>query len=320
MTNNNPMMEKLLVLYSAMLRIRRTEQRLSQLFADAEVPGFIHLSIGQEAVAVGVASALQREDTLASNHRGHGHALAKGMSLESFFLEVMGRAEGICGGRGGTMHVADMSVGMLGANGIVGAGMSLALGSALALQVRKTRNIASVFFGDGAMAEGLLHECMNLAALWKLPLLFVCENNGWAEFSPSSAQISAKLESLAGAYGIPYEGIDGNDVVTVHDSAQRVVQALREGSGPCVLECKTVRVRGHYEGDPQKYRSGDEKIEEHDPLNRCRQRLLALGVTDQSLEAVDQSIGREIDAAVSRARGAALPAFERARQDVYTVN
>lgn len=312
--------DQLTKLYRAMLRIRRTEQRLSKLFADGEVPGFIHLSIGQEAVAVGVASALRREDTLASNHRGHGHALAKGVSLESFFLEVMGRADGICGGRGGSMHVADMSVGMLGANGIVGAGLSLALGSALALQIRKTGCIASVFFGDGAMAEGLLHECMNLAALWKLPLLFVCENNGWAEFSPSNTQIMAKLESLASAYGIAHSAIDGNDVVAVHEATFRVTSEMRTHSAPQVLECKTVRVRGHYEGDPQKYRNADEQIEEHDPLTRARQRLLALGVTDLTLQDIDRDIGIEIDAAVTKARAAALPSFERARNDVYTVN
>src|SRR4051794_26289270 len=181
--------EQILALYWRMLTVRRAEQRLSTLFADGEIPGFIHLSIGQEAVAVGVAAVLGPADTVASNHRGHGHALAKGMPLVPFFLEVMGKAEGICGGRGGAMPVADMGVGMLGANGIVGAGTSLALGSALAFQVRGEPHVAAVFFGDGAVAEGLVHECLNLAALWQLPLLFVCENNGWAEFSPTSRQL-----------------------------------------------------------------------------------------------------------------------------------
>lgn len=300
-----------------MLLIRRTEQRLSKLFADGEVPGFIHLSIGQEAVAVGVASALEAQDTLASNHRGHGHALAKGMPLEGFFLEVMGRADGICGGRGGSMHVADMSIGMLGANGIVGAGMSLALGSALALKVRGTSSISSVFFGDGAMAEGLLHECLNLAQLWKLPLLFVCENNGWAEFSPSSSQIAASLEALVGAYGIAYERCDGNDILAVHHAARRIVGEMRAAPAPRVLECQTVRVRGHYEGDAQKYRT-DTQVEEHDPLVRCRALLKAAGSTDASLDSIDRDLTTRIEAAVESARAAALPLMERARADVYT--
>lgn len=310
--------DQLTALYHTMLLIRRTEQRLSKLFADGEVPGFIHLSIGQEAVAAGVAGALSRADTLASNHRGHGHALAKGMALDGFFLEVMGRAEGICGGRGGSMHVADMGVGMLGANGIVGAGLSLALGSALAHRTRGTDRVASVFFGDGAMAEGLLHECLNLAQLWKLPLLFVCENNGWAEFSPSSAQVTASLRGLAKAYGVDYEQVDGNDVIAVHGSARRIVERLRTAPAPCVLECATVRVRGHYEGDAQKYRDAGEVQEQHDPLVRARAALLQAGVSEAALDALDADIGARIDAAVTRARAAALPSMERARAEVYT--
>jgi len=230
----------------------------------------------------------------------------------------MGRAEGICGGRGGSMHVADMSVGMLGANGIVAAGMSLAVGSALAFQIRKTSNIASVFFGDGAMAEGLLHESLNLAALWKLPLLFVCENNGWAEFSPSSSQIAANLEALVNAFGISYQCVDGNDVEAVHCTAQQVIERMRAEPGPCVLECKTVRVRGHYEGDPQKYRSGENTGEENDPLTRTRARLLAQNIAENALSDIARQIDSRIDAAVARARSAALPTIGSALADVYT--
>jgi len=171
---------RLLDLYRQLLLIRRSEERLSTMFADGEVPGFIHLSIGQEAVSVGVMSALTAEDTIASTHRGHGHAIAKGLPLDGFFSELLARDEGLCRGRGGSMHVADMSVGMLGANGIVGAGLSIALGSALAHKRLGRHAVAVAFFGDGALAEGLLHECLNMAALWRLPLLFVCENNGWS--------------------------------------------------------------------------------------------------------------------------------------------
>ena len=310
---------RLLDLYARMLRVRRAEERLATLFADGEIPGFIHLSIGQEAVAVGVGAALERDDTVASNHRGHGHALAKGMPLGSFFLEVMGKEEGICRGRGGSMHVADMSVGMLGANGIVGAGMSLALGSALAFQVRGTTNVATVFFGDGAVAEGLLHECLNLAALWRLPLLFVCENNGWAEFSPTSRQIAARLDALAAAFGIAYAEVDGNDVEAVHATASDLLRAMREDPGPRILECRTRRVRGHYEGDAQKYRVGvDASDVPEDPLVRAERRLEEAGTGRGDFQALDREIAAEIEAAIAAARGAVEPDFERAQADVYT--
>ena len=313
--------EQVLGLYRRMLLIRRAEERLAKLFADGEIPGFIHLSIGQEAVAVGVGAALDPADTLASNHRGHGHALAKGMKLKPFFLELMGKGDGICGGRGGSMHVADMSVGMLGANGIVGAGMSLALGSALALQTRGTRNIACVFFGDGAVAEGLLHECLNLAALWKLPLLFVCENNGWAEFSPTSRQIAVRLEALAGAFGVRYQNLDGNDVEAVHARARDVVASMRGEPQPHLLECRTRRVRGHYEGDPQKYRVGEEASDvPEDPLIRAEKRLESLGIAERGLKRLDREVQEEIDEAVAFARAGAEPEFARALTDVYAAS
>lgn len=316
--SNKP--EALLALYRRMLLIRRTEERLSQLFADGEVPGFIHLSIGQEAIAAGLGSVLERRDTIASTHRGHGHALAKGVDLDGFFQEVMGRATGVCGGRGGSMHVADMSVGMLGANGIVGAGMPIAVGSALAHQVRKTGGVAVVFFGDGALAEGVLHESLNLSALWKLPLLFVCENNGWSEFSPTSKQFVAPLAKLADAFGIPAETIDGNDVEIVAETAERLVAAIRKGGGPRVLECVTQRVRGHYEGDAQKYRDPDELKDRDrlDPLPRAARRLVSLGVEQAMLQRIETEIMAGIDAATESARAAPLPAFAAAEADVYT--
>jgi acetoin:2,6-dichlorophenolindophenol oxidoreductase subunit alpha len=310
--------EQVLDLYRRMLLIRRAEERLAKLFADGEIPGFIHLSIGQEAVAVGVGAALDPADTLASNHRGHGHALAKGMKLKPFFLELMGKGDGICGGRGGSMHVADMSIGMLGANGIVGAGMSLALGSALALQTRGTKNIACVFFGDGAVAEGLLHECLNLAALWKLPLLFVCENNGWAEFSPTSRQIAVRLETLASAFGVRYRDVDGNDVEAVHAAAKDIVSSMRGEPQPHVLECRTRRVRGHYEGDPQKYRVGEDTSDvPEDPLIRAEKRLESLRVGEHDLKRLDREVQDDIDEAVAVARAATEPDFASALGDVY---
>jgi pyruvate dehydrogenase E1 component alpha subunit len=216
-------------LYQRMLRIRRVEEKLRDLFAAGKLPGFLHLSIGQEAVAVGICDLLGPDDTLASNHRGHGHSLAKGMDLSGFFAELHGLPAGLCLGRGGSMHVADDRIGMIGANGIVGAGLSLAVGSALAHQVLGREAVAVVFFGDGARAEGLLHESLNLARLWRLPVLFVCENNGWSEFTPGHIGFSGSTPKLAEAFAISYSQADGNDVLAVRESARGALQAIRAG-------------------------------------------------------------------------------------------
>lgn len=311
---------RLLALYRTMRLVRQAETALTRLFADGEVPGFIHLSIGQEAIAAGVASALGPADTLATTHRGHGHVLARGLGLDAFFKEVMGRAGGICGGRGGSMHVADTSLGILGANGIVGAGIPIALGSAIAQSVRGTGGLAVSFFGDGAMAEGVLHETLNMAALWKAPLLLVCENNGWSEFSPTARQFAARLEGLAAAFGIAHEKVDGNDALAVADAAARAVVAIRGGAGPRVLECMTHRVRGHFEGDPQKYRSPAELDPgaKGDPLERASAALLAAGVAEAALEDAGREIAARIEAAIAAARADAAPTFAPALADVYT--
>jgi pyruvate dehydrogenase E1 component alpha subunit len=216
-----------LKLYRQMLSIRLAEQACAKLFAEGAIPGFIHLSIGQEAVSAGIMSVLTPADTIASTHRGHGHALAKGLTLPGFFQELMGRANGVCGGRGGSMHVADFSVGMLGANGIVGGGIAIALGSGLAHKIRGEKAVAVAFFGDGAMAEGVLHESLNLASLLPVPVLFACEANGWSEFSPTRAQISFTLEALAATYQIPFRRIDGNDVREVAAIATEIVATIR---------------------------------------------------------------------------------------------
>ena len=310
---------QLLALYADMLLIRRAEERLSVLFANGEVPGFIHLSIGQEAVPVGVMSALATEDSIASTHRGHGHALAKGLKLEGFFAELLARDEGLCRGRGGSMHVADLSVGMLGANGIVGAGLSIALGSALAHKRLGRHAVAVAFFGDGALGEGLLHECLNLASLWRLPLLFVCENNGWSEFLPSSRQIAFTLAGLAPAYGIPHTTVDGNDVAAVSAAAAAAVAQVRDGA-PAVLECVTTRVRGHYEGDAQKYRDPAEveALAARDPLRIAAARLERLGIGADRLQGVLSDVDRRIEAAIAVARAGTAPDFAAAHADVYT--
>jgi pyruvate dehydrogenase E1 component alpha subunit len=305
-------------LYGSMLLIRQVEERLSRLFEAGEIPGFIHLSIGQEAVAAGVGSALRPGDTAASTHRGHGHALAKGVDLDRFFLEILGREDGLCRGRGGSMHVADLSAGMLGANGIVGAGGPIAVGSALAHAIKRTGSIAVAFLGDGALAEGAIHESLNLAALWRLPFLLVCENNGWAEFTPTDRQFAAKLAAVSAAFGIPYYDVDGNDVEAVALAAAAIIAKVRKGA-PAVMECRTTRVRGHYEGDAQRYRPSQElsSLAAVDPLARTAGRLRQLGVDDARLNAMADEVVRRIDDAVAGARAGALPDFARARADVY---
>lgn len=310
---------ELLTLYAHMLLVRRSEEALIDLFADGLVPGFIHLGIGQEAVPVGVMSTLRSGDTIASTHRGHGHALGKGLALDGFFAELLGKSTGLCKGRGGSMHVADMSVGMLGANGIVGAGSAIALGSALAHQTLGRDAVAVAFFGDGALAEGLLHETLNFAALRALPLLLVCENNGWSEFSPTHRQVAFTLEKLAAAYGITYFAGDGNDVGEVAAIAHEAVAKVRRGTGPVVAEFTTTRVRGHFEGDPQKYRSPGElsSLLNCDPLEIARSRLIAGGMSEDDLGRVSEDINDRIATAIDAARRGEEADFAGAARDVY---
>lgn len=305
-------------LYRNMLLIRRIEEALRQLFADGHVPGFVHLSIGQEAVPVGVSSHLRDSDTVSSNHRGHGHTIAKGVDPSAFFAEVLGRATGLCKGRGGSMHVADLSKGMLGANGIVGAGLPITTGSALALKIRGKGDIAVVYFGDGALAEGLLHECFNIAALWGLPVLFVCENNGWSEFSPTANQVSFKLQALAKAYGIRYAAVDGNVVTEVADGAGKLIDRMRKTPAPTVLECATTRVRGHFEGDRQDYREAEEVagLDARDPLLLARRAMT--DVDAAWFDTIAREVEAEVVAAVAAAKEAPLPDISDITADVYT--
>ncbi len=314
------MTDRILSMLETMVLIRGTENRLAKLFADGDIPGFIHLSVGQEAVAAGVMSALRPRDTIATTHRGHGHVIAKGIGLDRFFKEVMGRAGGICAGRGGSMHVADMSVGVLGANGIVGGGIPIALGSAVAHKLRKTGGIAAVFFGDGAQAEGVVHESLNLSSLWRLPILFVCENNGWSEFSPTSRQFAGTLEWLARAFGLNYSRVDGNDVEAVALEAETVAAGLRAGGKPHVLECLTMRVRGHFEGDPQQYRDPGELagLEKNDPIARAAEKVRAFPEGECALRAIEERVASRVEDAVRKAKEDPLPDFRQAIGDVYT--
>ncbi len=310
-------LEPLLEAYERMLTVRATESCLSRLFGEGRIPGFIHTSIGQEATAVGVAAALRTDDTLASTHRGHGHALAKGMTSKALIQEILGMVEGPCQGRGGSLHVADFSVGMLGANGIVGAGIPIALGSALAHRIQASDRVAVAFFGDGALAQGLLYESLNLAKLWKLPLLLVCENNGWSEFTPTSLQYVGDLRQLAKAFDIVFEQLDGNDVEAVMKAARTAVGRLRQGEGPVLLECVTSRTKGHYEGDPQAYRKGVDEPGRQDPIERLRERLEKSGCARDRLDATSRRVDEAVALAAAEAAAGQQPDFELARNDVY---
>lgn len=305
----------ILGLYERMLEIREAETRCGGLFAAGLIPGFIHLSDGGEAVSVGVMASLRPDDTIASTHRGHGHALAKGLGLDGFFRELLGKADGACKGRGGSMHVADLSVGMLGANGIVGGGIAIALGSALGHKMRGGDAVAVSFFGDGALAEGVLHECLNIAALKQIPILFVCENNGWSEFSRTDDQIAFTLEKLSAAYGLPYRSEDGTDVLKVAALVEEVVASARRERQPFVLEFFTTRIRGHYEGDSQRYRN--DAVPPTDPIAVTREKLLAIGATAEQLDVLEAQVRHKVEEAADAAQRAGLPTLQSALDEVY---
>lgn len=302
-------LERLLELYRRMFRVRRFEELVSRMYAAGEVPGFVHLSIGQEAAAVGSGAVLSEGDAITSNHRGHGHCIARGLDVTGMFAELMGRETGTCAGRGGSMHIADPVLGILGANGIVGAGLPIAAGAGLAHKLRRPGSVVLAYFGDGAVSQGAFHESINLAALWKLPVIFFCENNHYAEFSPASAQHPVDLATRAAGYGVPFVPVDGNDVLAVVETMAEVVARVRDGEGPVFVEADTYRWHGHYEGDPQRYRTQDE-LEEWkrlDPLVRAEQKLLAGGLEDAVLAAERSTIEAELQQAIDVARGQPEP-------------
>jgi len=294
-----------------MLTIRGFETRVAALYRDGEVPGFVHLSIGQEASAVGACWSLGPADVITSTHRGHGHCLAKGLDPNGMFAELMAKDEGTNRGRGGSMHIADPSLGIFGANGIVAAGLPIAVGAATASQLRRDGIVAVAFFGDGAVAQGAFHEAVNLAAVWSLPVIFFCENNGYAEFTPASEQHGASLERRAAGYGVDYVAVDGNDVVATALAMRDVVAAVRTGSGPAIVEATTYRWHGHYEGDPERYRSAEEvrEWEAKDPLLVHERRFGAAGVDADTIASARAAVERELDDALRSARRGKQPAI-----------
>jgi acetoin:2,6-dichlorophenolindophenol oxidoreductase subunit alpha len=291
--------------------IRAFEEKASALYAERQIVGLLHLGIGQEAVAVGACSLLRTDDFVYGGHRSHGHAIAKGADINRLLAEIAGRATGYCGGKGGSMHIAAKETGFITATGVVGGTIPLALGAAFAAKEKKQGQVAVVFFGDGAGQAGPFHESLNIASLWRLPVIFVCENNGYAEFTPLSAH--TKIERLAQhakTYGIQASTVDGNDLFAVRDAMQNAVEKCRAGKGPVFVECLTHRMRGHYEGDPGKYRELSQLAEwkKKDPIARAARALKSMkAVTDKEIEAIEREARTLVEKAAEFALSSPWP-------------
>jgi pyruvate dehydrogenase E1 component alpha subunit len=290
-------------LYKTMVRIRSFEEKCIELSHKGLIGGTLHLYIGEEAIAAGSISVLNKDDYIASTHRGHGHCIAKGADIGRMFAELLGKETGYCKGRGGSMHIADVKIGMLGANGVVGAGIPIAVGAALAIKYRESKQVVLCFFGDGATSTGAFHEGVNLAAIWKLPVIFVCENNMYAITTPISKSCALPhVADRADGYGIPGVALDGNDVMAVRDATLKAVHRARKGEGPMLIECKTYRWLGHHMGDDCKYRPPGELDEwkKRCPIKSFQQWLFKEKVaTESELEDVGKHVLKEIEVAVT---------------------
>ena len=315
--------EQLLRLYQQMVAIRLFEERVNDLYTRALMPGLAHLYIGEEAIAVGVCEALRKDDYVTSTHRGHGHCLAKGASPDRMFAELLGKEAGYCKGKGGSMHIADPDTGNLGANAIVCGSAGIATGAAYASKYLKNGRVAVCFFGEGALGQGILYESMNLAELWKLPVIYVCENNGYNEYTHFSESTAGDVAARPAAFGIATETIDGQDVRKVYQTAQRLVERARRGEGPAFLQCITYRYHGHHVGDIARayYRPKAEEQEwvtEKDPVTLHGQWLMDNGVADRAaLDAIQDQLVKEMDAAVEFAVNASYPDPIRVTEDIY---
>ena len=314
--------ERLSFFYETMFKIRRFERTVEEKFLGGEIPGFVHLYIGEEAVATGVMANLTAKDYIESTHRGHGHTIAKGADLNRMMAEIYGKKTGYCQGKGGSMHIADFSVGMLGANGVVGGGYNLAAGAALAQKMQGKKDISVVFFGDGASNRGTFHEAANMASVWKLPLLFVCEMNEYASTTPYRTATSlADIAQRAYGYDMPAVIVDGNDVFSVYEGAKKLVEHIRAGNGPAFLECKTYRVKGHFVGDPEKYRTREEvqkNIDERDPIMLFEKKVTQAGAYGQDeLNAVQAKVDAMIASALKFAQESPEPAASELFSDLY---
>ena len=314
--------EKLVSMYQQMFTIRRFEEAINDVYRRGLMPGIAHLYIGEEAVAVGICEALEGKDYITSTHRGHGHCIAKGCGLNEMMAEVMGRVDGYCKGKGGSMHIANLQVGMLGASGIVGGMFGVAAGAALSIKLRGTDQVAVCFFGDGASNQGVLYETLNMAALWKLPLIHVCENNQFGEYSPWK-EVTAKerIASISQHFGIPGETIDGMDLLAVYDAARTAVDRARRGEGPTFIEAVTYRFHGHHVGDVKTpYRTQDEINEwkKRDPIPNFRNLLVENKIVSlEELQKLELEVERSVEESVEFGKNSPLPSLEEVMEDVY---
>jgi acetoin:2,6-dichlorophenolindophenol oxidoreductase subunit alpha len=315
--------ERLLRLYRQMLKIRLFEEQVNQLYLAAKMPGLAHLYIGQEAVAVGVCEALRRDDYITSTHRGHGHCLAKGASVDKMFAELLGKAPGYCRGKGGSMHIADQDTGNLGANAIVGGSAGIATGAALSAKMRGTDQVSVCFFGEGALGQGLLYEAMNMASLWKLPVIYVCENNQYNEYTSYHETTAGDVATRAQAFGVHAETIDGQDVQLVYTTSLKLVERARRGEGAAFLQCSTYRFHGHHVGDIDRayYRAKTEEEEwksKRDPVKLLAEWLQKSEMADSKLlDKIEDEIATDIKSAVSFALSAPYPDPNEVNQHVY---
>lgn len=309
-------------LYRRMVEIRLFEEKIGELFLAGELPGFVHVYVGEEAIAVGVCASLNDDDYIASTHRGHGHCIAKGAKIEPMMAEIFGKITGYCKGKGGSMHIASADVGMLGANGVVGGGYNLAVGAALAAKMQQTQKVAVCFFGDGASNRGTFHEALNMAAAWKLPVVFVCENNEWASTTPYLTTTSvADISNRAVSYGIPGVIVDGNDVFAVYEAAKVAIERARSGEGPTLLEAKTYRIKGHFIGDPEMYRTKEEvqhRFETNEPLKNFAKEIgKQHDITTEELDAIYKEAADQVERAVDKARQDPWPTDSDLFSDLY---
>jgi pyruvate dehydrogenase E1 component alpha subunit len=309
-------------MYKKMLEIRKFEDQVHESFAKGILPGFVHLYAGEEAVAVGVCAHLSEKDSITSTHRGHGHCIAKECDLNGMMAEIYGKVTGLCKGKGGSMHIADLDKGMLGANGIVGGGFPLACGAALTAKYKKTDHVSVCFFGDGANNHGTFHEGINLAAIWKLPVIFIAENNGYGEATPFNYASSCKtIADRAISYNIPGVRVDGKDVLAVYKAAEEAVQRARRGEGPSLIECVTYRNYGHFEGDAQKYKKEQEKKEhkqEKDAIALFRNYLLNQNLlAEKELISLENAVEESIKQAVKFSEESPYPEASDLLNDVY---
>jgi len=313
--------EMLLDFYETMVRIRKFETKLTEYFTKGMLYGNIHTSIGQEAVATGTNKALEKTDLITATHRGHGQIIAKGADTKIMMAELFGRKTGYCQGKGGSMHVADVSLGILGANGIVGAGIPIAAGSALASKIKGTKEVTVAIFGDAASNQGTFHEAINMASAWKLPAVFLCENNNYGVSVNIHTVTNVEyISDRAKGYNIPGVVVDGNDPIAVYEAVKQAVEYAREGNGPSIVECMTWRMRGHYEGDPAAYRDRaiTDEWAKKDPIDNFRTRLLAEGIEEAEIAKIDEAMEKEINDAIEFALESPLPDPSEVTTDVYS--